>query len=165
MLRCSAFGGVLYNISCILRSDNQPSAECCILFRVFAAQIISLRRSVAYYFVYSHFADCCAPVTLYYVLYIQNYFSGKLWVLCHLFICPAYFEYFVYYSKSILFAYSLYAVVTCRHFHLPHYRVFWYYFTVVHYETEIKGNHSNQFHRENSWSPRGVKTVKTHLYA
>jgi hypothetical protein len=95
-LRCSAFGGVLYNISCIRSSDAQPSAEFFILFRVF-----SLRWLL------------CTSNT---VLYMQNYISGKLWVYYYMssFIFPAYFEYSVYNNKSILFAYSLYAFVTCR---------------------------------------------------
>jgi hypothetical protein len=63
-LRCSAFGGVLHIISCILSSDAQPSAECFILFRVFLLRWLLWTSNI--------------------VLYIQNYFSGKLWVLCHL---------------------------------------------------------------------------------
>ena len=46
-LKCSAFGGIMHNIPSILISDDQPSAECCVLFRVFSAQMLSLRRNIA----------------------------------------------------------------------------------------------------------------------
>jgi hypothetical protein len=46
-LKCSAFGGILHIISCILSSDAQPAADCRILFCVFTAQMLSLRQNIA----------------------------------------------------------------------------------------------------------------------